>query len=170
MAARRKNQVSKTSPTSEKLFGNGALFVFPKESRAALETRIINHIRILDNVTLTVGRKLITAALKANKLKIQIGLETCRRCGSFEVQCECGGERVHPSDYGDHPRTPNDFYEGDDIRKLEPLLQSDHTILECTATLSYGDGGVTVEDNDDAESALDIIMENYREPELILYF
>jgi hypothetical protein len=53
---------------------------------------------------------------------------------------------------------------------LEPLLLSDHTILVCTATLSYGDGGVTVEDNDDAESALDIIMENYREPELILYF
>jgi hypothetical protein len=69
MAARRKNQVSKTSPTREKLFGNGALLVFPKESRAALETRIINHIRILDNVTLTVGRKLIYSSPESEQVE-----------------------------------------------------------------------------------------------------
>ena len=103
-------------------------------------------------------------------LKIQIGMESCRRCGSFEVYCDCGGEKVPASDYDSHSRTPNDYYAGDDIRKLEPLLLSDHTILECTATLCYGDGGVCVENNDDAESALNIINENYREPEIILYF
>jgi hypothetical protein len=50
------------------------------------------------------------------------------------------------------------------------MLINDQTILECTATLSYGDGGMSIENNDDAETALDIIAQNHREPELTLYF
>jgi hypothetical protein len=36
--------------------------------------------------------------------------------------------------------------------------------------MSYGDGGFDVTNDEDAEDALEIIQDNYREPELILYF
>ena len=126
------------------------------ETRAALETRIVNHIRILDSVTLTVGRRLIKTAIKSNRLAINIGVNPY------------DSEEDHESSH--HPLSPQYRYNGKDIRKLEPLLVNDHTMLECTATLCYGDGGMSVENNDDAESALDIINENYREPVLVLYF
>ncbi len=60
-------------------------FQLPEENRATLVTRIINRTRILDSITLPVGRKLIKAALKTNRLKIQIGMEPCCRCVCLEV-------------------------------------------------------------------------------------
>ncbi len=70
---------------------------------------------------------------------------------------------------GDHPVSPKCYYHGADIRKLEPMLINDRIILVCTATLSYGDGGKSVETDDDAETALNILIDKYRDPELILY-
>ncbi len=50
------------------------------------------------------------------------------------------------------------------------MLINEHAMLECTSTLSYGDCGVSVENDDDAKSALDIMNALYREPEVIIYF
>ncbi len=157
MPAKRKRQV-KPTPVNGSFFCNSAPLQLPTETRATLENRIINHIRILDSVTLALGRKLIEAALKANKLTMQIGLEPHCRSDSADIK-----------ETADHPLSPNYRYSGHDVRKLEPMLMNDHAMLDCTATLSYGDGGVSVE-TDDVERALDIISENYREPELVLYF
>ena len=99
--------------------------------------------------------------IKSNVLTMQIGMEPCCKCG-------CPYENIKES--GHHPLSPQYFYYGADIRKLEPMLINDRTMLECAATLSYGDGGMSIENNDDAESALDIIAQNHREPELILFF
>ena len=158
MPANKRTQVIKPSPANGALFCNGEPFVLPNENRTTLETRIINHVRILDSVTLTLGRKLIKAALKANMLTIHIGLDPF------------GDSHTDARETSEHPLSPNYRYIGHDIRKLEPLLITDHTILECTATLSYGDGGMSVDSDDDVESAMDVILENYREPELHLYF
>ena len=97
MPAKQKTQVIKPSPANGTFFCNGEPFQLPKENRATLETRIINHIRILDSVTLTVGRKLLKTALKTNTLKIQIGMEPCCRCGCFEVDVK---------ETADHPLSP----------------------------------------------------------------
>ncbi len=158
MPANKRTQVIKPSPVNGTFFCNGEQFVLPKENRATLETRIINHVRILDSVTTTAGRELIKAALKANKHTIHIGLDPY------------GGSDRDVGETSDHPMSPNYRYSGHDIRKLEPLLITDRTILECTATLSYGDGGISVDSDDDVESALDVIIENYRESELHHYF
>ena len=158
MPANKRTQVIKPSPANGALFCNGLPFVLPNENRTTLETRIINHVRILDSVTLTLGRKLIKAALKANMLTIHIGLDPF------------GDSHTDARETSEHPLSPNYRYSGHDIRKLEPLLITDHTILECTATLSYGDGGMSVDSDDDVESAMDVILANYREPELHLYF
>ncbi len=107
-------------------------------------------------ITLTAGRKLIKAALKNNQLSINIGLNP--------YDSEEERESSH------HPMSPQYKYCGKDVRKLEPLLITDHTMLECTATLSYGDGGMSIDTCDDVRSAIDILTENYREPMLILYF
>ena len=161
MPAKRQPNVQTQTSVNTTFYINGVPSELPKETRVAVETRVINHLRILDDVTLTVARKLIRAAMKANVLTIQIGMEPC-------CKCRCPYENVKES--GHHPLSPQYFYYGADIRKLEPMLINDQTILECTATLSYGDGGVSVENNDDAENALDIIAQNHREPELTLYF
>ena len=137
----------------------------PKETRATIESRIINRIRIMGDddealnaigITLTAGRKLIKAALKNNQLSINIGTNPY------------DSEDEHESSH--HPLSPQYKYCGKDVRKLEPLLITDNTMLECTATLSYGDGGMSIETNDDVQSTIDILTENYREPMLILYF
>ena len=156
--------------------GDGKPFVMPKDTRATIESRIINRIRIMGDdeealnaigkgdalasgtsgITLTTGRKLIKAALKNNQLSINIG--------SNPYDSEDEHESSH------HPLSPQYKYCGKDVRKLEPLLITDHTMLKCTATLSYGDGGMSIDTNDDIQSAIDILTENYREPMLVLYF
>ena len=167
MPASKKTQVKiKPSAVDGSFFCDGKPFTLPtKETRATIENRIINRIRIIGDdeetsgtsgITLTVGRKLIKAALKNNQLSINVGTNPY------------DSEDEHESSH--HPLSPQYKYCGTDIRKLEPLLITDHTMLECTATLSYGDGGMSVETKDDVQSALDILNDNYREPQLILYF
>jgi hypothetical protein len=166
MPAKRNIQVKpKPSAIDGSFYCNGEPFVMPKETRTSLENRIINRIRIIGDdeeasgtsgITLTMGRKLIKAALKNNQLSINIG--------SNPYDSEDEHESSH------HPLSPQYKYCGKDVRKLEPLLITDHTMLECTATLSYGDGGMSIETNDDVQSAIDILTDNYREPEFILYF
>ena len=155
MPAKRNIQV-KQSAVDGSFYCDGKPFVMPKETRTSLESRIINRLRIMDNITLTMTRKLIRTALKNNQLSINVGTNP--------YDSEEERESSH------HPMSPQYKYCGKDIRKLEPLLITDHTMLECTATLSYGDGGMSIDTNDDVQSAIDILTENYREPELILYF
>jgi hypothetical protein len=163
MPASKKTQV-KPSAVDGAFYCDGKPFTLPtKETRVTIENRIINRIRIMGDdeetssgITLTVGRKLIKAALKNNQLSINIGTNP--------YDSEEERESSH------HPLSPQYKYCGNDIRKLEPLLITDHTMLECTATLSYGDGGMSVDTNDDVQSAIDILTDNYREPMLILYF
>ena len=156
MPVKKRTQI-KASPTDGSFFCDGKPFALPtKESRTSLEARITNRIRIMDNVTLTIGRKLTKTALKNDQLAINIGINPY----SSEEECESSH----------HPLSPQYRYSGKDIRKLEQLLINDHNMIECTATLSYGDGGMSVDTDDDAESAIDILRNNYREPELILYF
>ena len=164
MPAKAKTQI-KPSAVDGSFFCDGKPFVMPKETRTTIENRIINRLRITGDdeetsgtsgITLTMGRKLIKAALKNNQLSINIGTNPY------------DSEDEHESSH--HPLSPQYKYCGKDIRKLEPLLITDHTMLECTATLSYGDGGMSIDTNDDIQSAIDILTENYREPELILYF
>ena len=168
MPASKKTRI-KPSAVDGAFFCDGKPFTLPtKETRATIENRIINRIRIIGDddetsgtvgasgITLTVGRKLIKAALKNNQLSINVGTNP--------YDSEEERESSH------HPLSPQYKYCGMDIRKLEPLLITDHTMLECTATLSYGDGGMSVETNDDVQSAIDILSDNYREPQLILYF
>ena len=95
MPANKRTQVIKPSPTNGAFFCNGEPFVLPNENRTTLETRIINHVRILDNVTLTVGRKLIKAALKANMLTIHIGLDPF------------GDSHTDAREASEHPLSPN---------------------------------------------------------------
>ena len=166
MPASKKTQVKpKPSEIDGSFYCNGEPFVMPRETRTSIENRIINRIRIMgddeetlnaSSITLTTGRKLIKAALKNNQLSINIGTNPY------------DNEDEHESSH--HPLSPQYKYCGKDIRKPEPLLITDHTMLECTATLSYGDGGMSNDTNDDIQSAIDILTENYREPMLILYF
>ena len=164
MPASKKTQV-KPSAIDGSFYCDGKPFSLPtKETRATIESRIINRLRIIGDddeavssgITLTAGRKLIKAALKNNQLSINVGTNP--------YDSEEERESSH------HPLSPQYKYCGMDIRKLEPLLITDHTMLECTATLSYGDGGMSVETNDDVQGAIDILIDNYREPQLILYF
>ena len=124
---------------------------------------VINRIRILESVTLTAGRKLIKAALKAKRLKIQIGMEPSSMGEEEAVQAN-----EHEST--DHPASPTYYYYGADVRNLEHKLINEHCMLNCCAILSYGDGGMTVVDDEDAANALQIIQDTYRKPQLILYF
>ncbi len=160
MPAKRQPLVQTQTSVNTTFFINGVPSALPKETRVAVETRVINHLRIIDDLILTVARKLARAAMNANVLKIKIGMEPCCKCG-------CPYENVNES--GHHPSSPQYFYYGADIRKLEPMLINERIILERTATLSYGEGGMSVENNDDAENAMDIITQNHREPELTLF-
>ena len=89
-------------------------------------------------------------------------MKLCKEIDPYDSEDE------HESSH--HPLSPQYKYCGEDVRKLKPLLITDHTMLECTATLSYGDGGMSIDTNDDIQSAIDILTDNYREPMLILYF
>ena len=124
------------------------------------EQHITNRIRISNNVSLNVGRKLLKAALKANKLSLHIGVEPET---SDTEQAEAESDEQNPF-------SPNYYYYGRDINKLKQLLVSNHIMLNCSATVSYGDGGYDISNDEEAEYALSLIKDDYREPELILYF
>ena len=130
-----------------------------RETRTMTETRVINRIRVMGDdsasgPTVAVGRKLIRTALKGNMLSINVG------SNPFDSEDE------HESKH--QPSSPQYKYCGKDIRKLSILLTD--KMLECTATLSYGDGGMSTETDEDCESAVNILLDNYREPSLILFF
>ena len=129
---------------------NGVPFTLPCDEKTT-EKDIVNHIRISPNVTLSCTRKLINAALRAKCLDITIGLPP-------------------PKAYTQTAANPNYFYEGSDILQLEPMLANNHTMLECTATLCWGDGGQAIEEDSDVEHAMQVIRDNYREPCLSLFF
>ncbi len=120
MPAKRNTQV-KPNAIDGSFFCNGKPLVLPKENRATLENHIINRIRIMDNITLTSGLKLLRTALKNNKLSVNVGTNLS------------DSKEEHESSH--HPLSPQYKYCGTDIRKLEPLLITDNTMLECTAPL-----------------------------------
>ena len=125
----------------------------PRFGRNYTENEIVNRIRIADEVTLTSARKLLKAAIRKKCISVVVGVPP----GS-------------PRGEDEHPLSPNFFYDGPDVNMLEHLLIAPHTMLNCSATICYGDGGQEIESDEDAEEALKIILENYREPQLCLYF
>ena len=144
---------------------NGAPFIFPGafshdgdpftffgDEGMLTAKDIVDRIRIDPDVTLTPTRKLLKAALEAKCLVITIGVPP-------------GSPRQDET-----ANAPNFYYDGYDIMQLGPLIKNKQTILERTATICVGDGGSCVEDDDDAEQALNIIQKNYRDPILSLYF
>ena len=167
----RKSSIKVTSETAPLTCNGAPVYLTPAKKPAkqqSPEDYIINHIKIEPSVTLTWTRKLIKAAVKHKKLSIQIGMDPTPERYYNEEEPSGPAEPITESSH--HPLSPRYYYCGADLRKLEPRLLDNLTMLQCTATLSYGEGGMSVDDNDDAESALDIIKENYREPELTLYF
>jgi hypothetical protein len=132
-----------------------------------VEHNIINRIWISRDVSLNVGRKLMAAALKAKKLSLHIGIDPDALHYDEEADT---GEEAAENKHDEHPLSPRFYYCGNDIKQLEHLLVNNHIMLICSATMSYGDGGFDVTNDEDAEDALEIIQDNYREPELILYF
>ena len=118
------------------------------------EDAIINRIRFENGLPLALVRKLIKTAHKMKALEIHIGIN--------------GSENQVESPL--HPSNPRYFYNGRDINKLEHFILNSKSVLNCSATLSYGDGGMSLEDEADVENAIQILTDNYREPELILYF
>ena len=129
---------------------NGAPFTFPCDEKTT-EKYIVNHIRISPNITLSYTRKLINAALRAKCLDITIGLPPQKP-------------------YTQTAANPNYYYEGSDIAQLEPMLADKHTVLECTATLCWGDGGQAIEEDSDVEHAMRVIQDNYRDSCLSVFF
>jgi len=129
---------------------NGVPFTLPCDEKTT-EKDIVNHIRISPNVTLSYTRKLINAALRAKCLDITIGLPPQKT-------------------YAQTAANPNYYYEGSDIMQLEPMLADKRTMLECTATLCWGDGRQSIEEDSDVENAIQVIQDNYREPSLSLFF
>ena len=61
MPAKRQPNIQTQTSVNTTFYINGVPSELPKETRVAVETRVINHLRILDDVTLTVARKLIRA-------------------------------------------------------------------------------------------------------------
>ena len=53
MPAKRQPNVQTQTSVNTTFYINGVPSELPKETRVAVETRVINHIRILDDVTLT---------------------------------------------------------------------------------------------------------------------
>ena len=133
---------------------NGAPFTFPGPPCDEVQLTaqdIVNHIRICPNVTLSRTRKLINAALQAKCLDVTIGLPPPKA----SVQTAAN---------------PTYYYEGNNIMELEPMLVNKRTMLECTATLCWGDGGQAIDDDGDVEHEIQVIQDNYREPSLSIFF
>ena len=114
---------------------------------------VVNSVRIGTLVSIGLVRKMIKAAIRNKSLSIVIGIPP----GSPRGEDECS-------------RNPTYFYEGGDIMKLEPLLVTPDTTLECSACICYGDGGVGIESDEQAAHAIQVILGKHREPMLCLYF
>ena len=118
------------------------------------EETVINSIRFENGIPTALVRKLMKTAHNMHALDIHIGVN--------------GSENEVESVL--HPSNPRYFYNGRDIKKLEHFVFDSKSVLNCSATLSYGDGGTSLEDADDIENAIQILSENYRDASLILYF
>ncbi len=79
----------------------------------------MNHTLICFNVTLSPTRKLINAAIRAKCFHITIGSP---RPDEMAI-------------------APNFYHEDSDLRQREPMLLTPHTMQNCTANISVGDGG-----------------------------
>jgi len=116
---------------------------------------IIKRIRIGKFIDAKQTHKLITAAIRNDVLKVAIGIPP----GSPRGENPCK-DTLNP-DY---------WYEGDDLMELEEFVLKPDTILECSATLAYGDGGSSIESIEEVAHAYKVIQEKYREPTLFLHF
>jgi hypothetical protein len=131
----------------------------PPPKQLTPEEYIAKHITLEPPVTRTVARKLIETAIDNGMIKFQIGMEP-----------NTGDEEDEITETRDHPLSPKYYYYGSDIKKLSPRLLNQKTILKASATISYGDGGMSIESDEDAYQSIEILKDNYREPVLILYF
>ena len=131
---------------------NGHPFELPAVEKRPTEKDIVNHIRICPGVTLSPTRKLINAALRANCLHITIGVPP-------------GSPRPDESVVA-----PNYYYKGSDIMHLEPLLFTEHTMLNCTASVCFGDDCRDIENDEEAKAALSLLLLSEGQPNLRLYF
>ena len=126
----------------------------PVYRHAWTEREIVNHVRLGKYVTLGPLRKLIHAALLNKCLRITIGIPP-------------GSPRGEEED----SKNPIYFYEGPDIMKLAPLLTTRKTLLDCTATLAYDGGGLSVETETEAIHAFFVIgFCGEKNPSLTLHF
>ena len=117
-----------------------------------MEKNIVRHIRICPSVTLSPARKLVNAAIRANCLHITIGVPP-------------GSPKPDES-----AAAPNYYYKGNDIMQLEPLLVTEHTTLNCTASVCFGDDCHDVENDEEAQGALELLLLSEGQPNLRLYF
>jgi hypothetical protein len=131
---------------------NGTPFTLPVDEHKTTAKHIVNHIRICPEVTLSPARKLINAAIQQNCLHITIGVPP----GSPKTDQTAAA--------------PDFYYEGSDLMQLETLMQTENTMLNCTATLVIGDGGFDVANDEDAHDACHLVKETIREPSLCLFF
>ena len=143
---------ARTSTATTFFTTDGAPFKLPVAEKRPTEKDIINHIRICPSVTLSPTRKLINAAIRANCLHITIGLPP----GSPKLD-----ETVV---------APNFYYKGNDIMQLEPLLFTEHTMLNCTASVCIGDDCHDVENDEEAQGAIALLHLSEGQPSLRLYF
>ena len=111
---------------------------------------LLRRVSLGYGVSLSATRKLLQTAFRTKHLSIHIGIPPGSPRGEDEP---------------DH--SPCFYYEGTDITKLSELGEK---TAEASATLVYGDGGMEICSDDDVEEALRILEDNYREPDLILYF
>ena len=131
---------------------NGPPFALPAVEKRPTEKDIVNHIRICPSVTLSPARKLINAAIRANCLHITIGVPP-------------GSPKTDESAVA-----PNFYYKGNDIMQLEPLLFTEHTMLNCTASVCMGDDCHDVENDEEAQGAIALLHLSEGQPSLRLYF
>ena len=140
-------------PTATALTEHTKNALLPTSVPKVTEKDIIEQIRIGKFTDAKQTRKLIMTAFRNKSLYLCIGIPP-------------GSPRGH-----DEPITsPDYFYEGDDLLQLEHLLLTPDTILDGSATLVYGDGGNSIESNEEAAHACNVIQEKYREPILYLHF
>ena len=138
--------------TATTFFTNGAPAALPVVEKRPTEKDIVNHIRICPSVTLSPTRKLINAAIRANCLHITIGVPP-------------GSPRPDESAVA-----PNFYYKGNDIMQLEPLMFTEHTMLNCTASVCIGDDCHDVENDEEAQGAIALLHLSEGQPSLRLYF
>jgi len=121
---------------------------------APTDDAIINRIRMGNGIPNHLVRILIKTAHRKKQLEIHIGIN--------------GNQ--NEIDANMHPSNPMYCYNGRDIKKLKYLIVNNKTVLSCSATLCYGDGGMSIETEDDIKQSIEILTDDYREPKLILFF